>query len=182
AASNSGWSGAIIRGWTSAAQNFNAHRWYMPLYTWWLARKNRWTGYDRELLLFLLKQVAYQHPEKLLALLETDNLPQEQIEEVLEALPRSWSREFSTTILHRLRTYPASISSNTKNTSYADYYAWHELLNRAAIAIPPDCFEAACADWQLPESQRWLASSIPQSIEHFTEQINMRKRLREEIH
>lgn len=179
------WEMNLIDGWSKASIQYQVLNWIEPLWDWWLAsRKHRTTANTTDSTI----------PGQLLTC-----LPQKQVEQVVLALlrkappsrendwalalshlPRPWSTAFGEECLRLFRAcYTPQRLEGTQFNPYTD--PWFSCLSTLALALPPACFVDALQPWDLPESTKWHVRYAGEQFQHFTEIIQMRKKIYEEI-
>jgi len=167
----------ILEVWSRAAIFYQTSHWAEPLLEWWRIEWKNHQTYS-----------GNAHLEQQLM----DLLPQETFEEWIAravyeegwiaigyVFNRSYSREFSETQLHTLRNLARTLKPGKSEYDQRPY-----LLVDFARSLDPSCFDLALQTWQLPEEDpkfAYILRSWKQEIAHFTEIINLRKSIIEEI-
>ncbi|MDP9379192.1 MAG: hypothetical protein M3Q29_03415 [Chloroflexota bacterium] len=72
-------------------------------------------------------------------------------------------------------------ASNTVKGRPYEYDLWLQTLPHAAHALPPDTFIAALRSWDLPDADTCQVRQWRTQVRDFTEVVQTRQRLREEI-
>lgn len=175
------WKMQIIEGWSKAAMSFGTLDWLLPLFSWWCEHydealdKKSLTAYGyRE---DLLKHMPAPFAEQLTLKLLEENSDWSML---VRELPRPWGVEFAQTYLQFLRVscVAEKIQADTFNP-YAD--PWLRDLSVAALALPRACFAAALQPWDFPADTGWQVQHTQQQTKTFTEIIQMRQKIYEEI-
>jgi hypothetical protein len=171
-----GWGVEVVKGWTIAAARYNTYAWFEPLLDWWSKRSD-------------------QDCEEYHALFE--HLPQERAEqyvlshlfagiswiEELIVLPHPWSSSFSRACLQALQQKTAEFANTY-------YYKAAELMHTIAVALPPDCFDLALADWAFPadldkvtdpRENNWYAKYWSDQVDTLKSLLRTRKNIQKEI-
>jgi Family of unknown function (DUF5691) len=175
------WSSDIMEGWIRATILHQDTRWAVPLANWFYQqRPNHMPYWELRGELFacmppgaaeaIVKQMLTKH-----------TLPENQgWEDLLAALPQPWSVELGTAYLTALQKYISSL-----HTKSSDYHPWMSSLTSAVTALPRPCFNTVLEPgaWTVPETEmnRWERNHCIQGLQKFTETIQFRQRLMEEI-
>jgi hypothetical protein len=180
------WQMQVMEGWSKAAMSYNAPGWMMPLWAWWCEHhqealeKRHLTDYNyrEQLLKCMPGPVAEQ------IILDMINggggKPQGDWWELLAELHRPWSVKFAQTYLRLLRKHNTfeGIDVNVLNPRSDP---WFNDLPSLALALPADCFTEALHPWEVPDDPGWQIQYIRQQLQEFTETIQMRQKIHEEI-
>lgn len=97
--------------------------------------------------------------------------------DTLQALPQPWSAPFGATYLALLRRHVAALTTLGK---YA-VSPWLMTLPIAAVALPPGCFSEALQPLAIPEADPAHGDRYRAQLRTFTDTIDRRRQLREEI-
>lgn len=177
AAANTEWSQEITESWSNAALRHNSTTWIAPLLDWWYdsqpdsQRRRTPAKIQGASLLPLLPQKEAE--QKVLQLRESGK----EWQPALMALPQPWSKEFGDTCLRILRDYLGAMNEQTPYD-----YEWIQFLKTTVTALPYSCFASALQPWELPpETTSWMISHWEKELSRFEAQIDMRKRILEEI-
>ncbi|MEO6889838.1 MAG: DUF5691 domain-containing protein [Ktedonobacteraceae bacterium] len=183
AATSHKWSDAILEGWTRAAILHKHPRWATSIDDW-LHQQKHDKGSWRELRGKLFACMSPKAAENRVKYIITHLTLSENVdwEDMLAALPRPWSEELGKVYLTTLQLH---INLLLRHTKSSDYQPWMTSLTIAATALPRTCFDAVVEPgaWTLPETEmnRWEKDYWAQELQKFTETIQFRQRLMEEI-
>lgn len=166
----------LIAVWSNATMLFGAPHWCEPLWAW-LCRHSGTSTLHYEQLTGIYKTLAAQLPRRV-----AEEYVQQQFAEgehwhaALVTLNRPWSSAFGDVCLERLRAHCLALDDHTTPSSQ-----WQATLTATALALPPECFKAALATWQFPESKSWQIQQWKHALKNFTAMLRTRKRIIEEI-
>jgi hypothetical protein len=182
------WKMQIIEGWSQAARKFRTPNWLEPLWSWWHEHYQETIdlgtpieyGYCMELLQDMPASTAGR---LMLGLIEKNhgNLPGEW--SIFQPnLPRPWSVEFSQAYLQSWHAYlsPEKMLAETLNP-YLDGDSWLWNVEDVALSLPKDCFAEALQPWNFPDGSSPHIEYARRQIQRFTETIQIRKNINEEI-
>jgi hypothetical protein len=185
AARETDWLGPLAEGWARAALAFGAGSWIGPL--WDLGREKKAPAELRPLLPELLVAVPEgEREERIARLLENPPPPDEApLELYLRQLPRPWQLPFALRYLDLARSAAGTVAQGVRRLSVDP---WLGTLPLAAVALPPESFEAALAPWPFDqleagqlETPDWFQRSWIGKIQELTEVVHIRRTLRKEI-
>lgn len=187
----------VIDSWSYAAMLFADASWAAALWTWWCAHTGSGAVSIRDVPLTEVKKAlaasipqheAEQCVQKLTPGGEEWNL-------MLELLPEPWSEQFGAHYLQALQAYISDALTRFRQQEALSWNVQHQMtlpgLSIAALALPYPCFQQALGDWstlasvinteEFSNQSRWLIMQWQQALQEFTETIQIRKRLIEEI-
>lgn len=174
------WETAVIVGWTQAAVLHVATDWLPALWDRWMGP----SGLRED------ERLVGAHPAELLGPMLAMMSPAEatpRIERLihegrvtpfgwlaaLEYLAQPWSAEVAQTYLRHVRDR-ARQAAQVANVEL-------QSLALAARALPPASFDAALAEWSLPEGDDYQLQHWRREVDRFTEIVLLRQRLTKEI-
>ncbi len=173
---SNGWGVEVVKGWTIAAAHYNTAAWFEPLLDWWSKRSDQDCEEYHELFEHLPQEQAEQY---VLSHLFTGT---SWIEELI-VLPHPWSSSFSRACLQALQQRTAEFANTY-------YYKAAELMHTIAVALPPDCFDLALADWAFaadldkvtdPRDNNWYAKFWSDQVDTLRSLLHTRKNMQKEI-
>jgi hypothetical protein len=170
-----GWMQIVVKGWTIAAEHYNATSWFEPLVNWWLKHDPEDSDEYIELFKLLPQDRAEQH---ILSHMFAGTV---WIEELI-ALPPPWSSSFSRSCLQTLQQNAVELAKNNNNYTY--YYKAAELMNTIATALPPDCFDIALAEWTFSTDSKdnnWYAKYWNDQVNNLKTLLRLRTKIQKEI-
>lgn len=180
AAGETDWLGSLVEGWARAVLAFGAGSWAGPL--WDLGREAKAPGELRPLLPELLAAVPEgERDERIARLLESPPPPNEApLELYLRQLPRPWKPAFAARYLDLARSAAGAVAQGTRREGVDPLLG---TLPLAAVALPPESFDAAVAPWPFDqlETPDWFQRSWMDKIRELTEVVHIRRTLRKEI-
>ncbi len=174
------WGPTVIEGWSDAAVLHRDAAWLTALWAWWYRNDAKNADPGRLVgLLRALATVAPEDSERLVmdALRERRGEDGKPWHELLKALRSPWSTEMGEVYLE----ISGWRASNTVKGRPYEYDLWLQTLPHAAHALPPDTFIAALRSWDLPDADTWQVRQWRTQVRDFTEVVQTRQRLREEI-
>jgi hypothetical protein len=169
------WSWEIIESWSMAALLYNSIVWIAVLLDRWDSLKldKQQKAAVQTLRVNLLSRLPQQELEqRILRMQESGG----DWLSVVSFLPKPWSREFGEKCLQIMRDYILSLNENTHHD-----YDWTNFLRMMVMALPPSCFAAALQPWEVPDIDNWKVSQWKNEIFKFELEIDLRKRVLEEI-
>ena len=178
------WRAAVLEGWSRAAVLHRATTWTGPLWeAWYGADGADPKAVNRpipELYRTLLGRVPQPAAEGLVAKILADAGSALGVRgaDALLALPAPWSADFARTYLAALRRHVRGLRPAAPQPTTGD---WPRTLPAAARSLPAECFEQALAPWPLPDPVEWNLQRWHRQIEAFTEVIQTRRELHQEI-
>lgn len=174
------WRSTILANWTQAAVSFDDNPWIVPLWSYWLQPPPKKEDVDRDGLRALLAPrlpPAEREAWALAAIAEPGGKLQPDLNDALAALPRPWSLPVARAYLAGLRACVAALTAKSPNVS-----PWDDTLDTAALALPPQCFDAALEPFAIPADNRhWYIQQFSRQLDAFADAIRIRRRLHEEI-
>ncbi|HST87201.1 MAG TPA: DUF5691 domain-containing protein [Ktedonobacterales bacterium] len=174
------WRSTILANWTQAAVSFDDTPWIAPLWSFWLQPAPKKEDVDRDGLRALLAPrlpPAEREAWALAALADPGGKHQPDLDATLAVLPRPWSIPVARTYLAGLRACVAALTAKSPNVS-----PWDDTLDTAALALPPQCFDAALEPFDIPADNRhWYIQQFSRQLDAFADAIRIRRRIHEEI-
>ena len=185
AAGKTEWSLSILEGWSRSAIAMPGKGWLPALVAWWgdfRADDSDSVARGRQLRSELLPGLIAADPAQRSGLVEQllngdvdTALPWQ---EILKRLERPWPA-----LLARL--WLKVVRSALKQHGDEYHYNWLATLPLAAGALPDECLQEAAREWDLPEKQEnetWGLISWRKALAGFSERIEIRRVISEEIH
>ncbi|WIG58062.1 MAG: hypothetical protein OJF49_000807 [Ktedonobacterales bacterium] len=183
AVENSLWPLEALEGLARAAALFDDQEWALPLWRYWSAPRKADTERQVELLgelpLLLAPHVPHAEWEAwaLHMLAEASDDQRELYGDIFAWSPSQWSRDFGDGYLAALRAFIAGLNKKSKSAE-----PWDDTLESAALALPPECFAAALASFDLPEDNTtWQIQNFRRQLDAFADTIRVRQRIYDEI-
>jgi hypothetical protein len=187
AATKTNWALELIESWSYAAMIHRSVRWIAPLVDWWYdlqpaaqltqaeAEAKAGANFARRSRHYLLPLLPQQEAEqKVLQLGERGH----DWKFVAMFLSKPWSEEFGNACLQKVRNYLRTLNKEKD----ADYeYEWVNFLKGMVMTLPPACFDAALQPWEMPDAKQWVVEHWKREITTFETQMQLRKRILEEI-
>lgn len=178
---------AVISGWTRSVitksiPNQSRDQWLPALWKYWSAMiqhpQQGVKDQSTEMLTQLITLLSTSSAERSISQL-IQSIPDPTsltITELFRKLATPWSASFSREYLRITRSLVGSRSDQA-------VLNWLDSLSVAAIAIPPDCFEAAIAPWHLRDHgfYSWQTAGMARLVDQFTERIQLRMRFYREV-
>ena len=180
------WETHVIEGWSRAAIEYEARDWMPPLWSWWHEHYQQAVSKQEVFDLTLSERLLQYMPGSLAEqtflhlLLEQKDNASAVGWRLLAHLPRPWSAEFAQTYL-RLFREEFSAERLASDELDPNISPWFTSLRLVALALPADCFAQALQPWELPESTNWQTQYIRQRLQEFTEILDLRQKIDEEI-
>ncbi|HOJ54046.1 MAG TPA: DUF5691 domain-containing protein [Phycisphaerae bacterium] len=174
------WETAVLKGLTEAATLHDAREWFGPLWDHWmgaagLRKDESLIGTDRNeplgpLLARMDPEDANRRVEQLIR--EERSTPFSWFRG-LECLPRPWTPEVG-------RAYLAHVRDRLKKAPRVSNVEI-QTLDLAARALPPECFDEALREWDVPEGNDYTLQYWRSQLEKFTEVVLIRQRFVKEV-
>src|SRR5262249_19121796 len=173
----------VLDSWAEAARLTRNTGWVLALWTWACTPRPKARTKALETLAAALRNKlsndlpASTAQEYALRLLTSGDSPQDvQWGALRQALPDPWGVDFAQTYLRGLRAFVGGrLSSKTYDTG-----PWYESLPLAALALPPQCFAAAAAPWEVPDGNEWRLQEWRNRLNQFTQLLGLRRRMIDE--
>jgi Family of unknown function (DUF5691) len=183
AAAKSEWEGQMVHGWSQAAALHGASAWILPLWQWWTGRTNVPGVYSHDMRAMLAPLMPMDvlaqtiiRLQKGLGLSDDPAVPDDIWNELVQAMPIPWTKDFADFYLSGLRDYARNLTPKTVNSA-----SWSATLDAAVRGLPEECLPGAIAPWTIPEDSTWQVNVARSQIESFVETLRMRQRIVEEI-
>jgi hypothetical protein len=192
------WGDSVIEGWSTAAVDYRASAWIMPIWNYWYKLQSQ-PSTDAsafyQLQTKLLHCMSQSEAEGIMLLLLNENIDTPKIhwESLISELPQPWSVDFSWKCL-RLFHEKYKLQAGMEKLDYdSPIFLLCRNLLTIALTIPPVCFAEAEHLWQedaekgiagnAAELQRdnWYFQQTQLLLRTFIDIINLRKQIYEEI-
>ncbi len=201
AAEQTEWSEALADAWIQAALAHQATAWMLPLWRWRHqgrvkgARYNAWTGeLTSNLFAGVLADTRRDMALDALTCGPVTNASENASEvlnrrqwlEAVVGAPAPWDEEFSATYLAGLRAFVPQITPELLNSKTSNPFStWLATLQAAQTALASTSIAVALAPLRLPTQPvgkfDWQSSNAQSKLDDFTNILQLRQRVQEEI-
>ncbi|HKD77697.1 MAG TPA: DUF5691 domain-containing protein, partial [Ktedonobacterales bacterium] len=182
----------ILEGWAEAAWRFRSPSWALPLWEWWQqvdVGKQLYAveAHDRETMFIRIATIIPESEREPLAMRMLAIPDQQEIvwKYLTTALPRPWGHDFGMRYLEIVRAHIEAMAQDADKNFDDTHHLLTNTCEFAAKALPSSCFATASEPLIIPEDlvipHQWMVNRLRETVDQFSQTIQLRQRLHEEI-